>query len=75
MNNSASFGLILQISPDMWSLVLSGGDFSPETSTQTVLDPALLPLSHGVGFIWGSQHGNTSASKQHRITTSHKSQA
>lgn len=69
---SASFALILQISPAMWSLVLCGGDFSPETSTQTVLDPALLPLSHGIGFIWGSQHGDTSASKQHRDTTAHR---
>lgn len=36
-----------------------GGDPPPQTSTQTVLDPALLPLLHGVGLIGRTKHGHT----------------
>lgn len=44
------------------SQVCSGqgrGDSPPQSSTQTVLDPALLPLLHSVGFVGGAQHRHT----------------
>ena len=36
-----------------------GGDPSPEASTKAVLDPALLPLLHGVGLVRGAEHSHT----------------
>lgn len=36
-----------------------GGDSPPQTTTQTVLDPALLPLLHGVGLVGRTKHRHT----------------
>ena len=38
-----------------------GGDPSPQSSTQTVLYPALLPLLHGVGLVGRAEHRHTAA--------------
>ena len=38
-----------------------GGDPPPQAATQAVLDPALLPLLHGRGFVGGAQHGDAAA--------------
>lgn len=35
-----------------------GRDSPPETPTETVLDPALLPLLHGVGLIGRAEHSH-----------------
>lgn len=46
-----------------------GGDPPPQTSTQAVLDPALLPLLHGVGLVGGAQHRHTTAPEGNKADT------
>lgn len=44
-------------------------DPPPKTSTQTVFDPALLPLLHGVCLVGGAKHCHTATPEGNMVNT------
>lgn len=59
----------------VWKVEVSGDggrNPPPQTSTQAVLDPALLPLLHGVGLVRRPKHRHTAAPERTTPLTSSK---
>lgn len=59
----------------VWKVEVSGDggrNPPPQTSTQAVLDPALLPLLHGVGLVRRPKHRDTAAPERTTPLTSSK---
>lgn len=70
---SSPFKQIKTLTGSKGQVILSGWsrrDPPPQTSTQTVFDPTLLPLLHGVGFVGRTEHGHT-ATPKHTHTRTH----